>query len=339
MKAEENFNKKDLADYKSLSIATKSVIDSALERNIGVEILDEDKNIGLSKGKIEKRFYTSVTSDTDPVAIRISKNKISTYIQLSGHGVPVPDHTLVDIDGDVVKAAEKIGFPVVIKPAKGTHGGDGVFANIKDAAELEKVFKITEKISREYESNILVEKYHSGKDFRVLLVDYKLIHAIERVPAFVIGDGKNSIKQLINLKNKDPLRGDWYNSPLRIIKIDDEVKRILSRKKMTPGSILPAGRKIFLRKNANISMGGEAFDVTNDICKDTCRLLEKVARVIGLNIIGVDIICKDIRRPLTKNNGVIIEVNQNPGFAGHVYPTKGKPCNPGKYVIDMMFGK
>ncbi|EKD49308.1 MAG: cyanophycin synthetase [uncultured bacterium] len=332
----EYFSIEDFEKYKTSYLTTRSIIDEALRRNINVEILDRDKNIQLEKGGVIRRFYTSTTSLTDPVGIRIASNKESSRTLLKKNDVPTPQYVYLEFNEPLPQRLP-LKFPVVIKPAEGTSGGKGVFTNIENYSELKKHYSIVKKIAATHKSGILIEELVDGEDFRALVINFKDVKIIKRIPAHVVGDGKSTVKELLLRKNQDPRRGDSYSFPMFKIKMNDEVKRTLAKKELTFDSVPSSKETVFLRKNANLTTGGETNEITDTVPNETIQMCKKIAVAVNLNIVGIDIISQDISKPLSQNNGKIIEINDNPGFNGFLFPTKGKSYNPSEKIVQMLF--
>ncbi|MEX0720313.1 MAG: cyanophycin synthetase, partial [Balneolaceae bacterium] len=294
--------------------------------------LNNHSLLQLGYGKKQRRIQATMVDNTSSIGLDIAADKAVTKNLLSNMGIPVPKGFTAYTFREALKTAESIGYPVTIKPLTGNHGR-GITANIKNPDELEAAFNEAQKIM----DTVLVEEYLKGSDYRLLVIDGKLVAAAKRDPASVTGDGISTIKQLIDQVNADPERGIGHEKNLTQIKIDDITKRLLTQKQYSLKSVLPAGEKLHIKSAANLSAGGIAIDVTDEIHPATKAVAERAAKIIGLNIIGIDMIITDHRIPLSHKNGGIIEVNAAPGFRMHTSPSSGKPRNVGGAVIDMLF--
>lgn len=322
--------------YQKLNITTKAVLNAAIRRGIEVEYLTRG-NWELRSENVVRRIYTSSNSLTDPVGIRIAADKIATYEMLSKIDVPTPKYwkILKNIPEDIYKE-----FPVVAKPAKATHGGEAVYIDIKTKEKLEAAIDKVSIVCKKKKGNLpLVEQFVEGNDYRALVIDFDKVYLARRMPAFVVGDGKSNVSNLVEEKNNSDMRGVGYKYPLRAIVVDEDVENYLKEQGFTIDYVPQDGKLVYLRKNANISMGGEAFNVTNRVSSRNVETFKRIARWLNLNVVGIDIISPDISVDLEKNKGVVIEANENPGFSSFLFPTKGGSVDPGEDVIDMLFKK
>ncbi len=316
-----------------LGPSTRAIIVEAKKRGIPVTpIHPEWSMFQLGYGKELSNISATVTSKTSLLSADIAKDKYMTKKILADRGVHVPKGEIVTNMGDAVAAAKKIGFPLVVKPLD-SHHGHGVITNITRMEDVKLAFKVASRYSRK----IIVEEYVEGDDYRFLVINGKMVAAAKRVPPYVIGDGKRTIKELVDELNKDPLRGPGHENYLTIVKLGEEEINYLRHQGFRVTDVLPAGIKVYLRKNANLSTGGTAEDVTDDICPEIAREIERAARIIGLDVCGVDAIIKDSKKPLGRGNGAIIEINAAPGLRMHLRPTCGKPRNVAKAIIDHLF--
>ena len=267
-------------------------------------------------------------------SVDIACDKMLTKELLSICGIPVPYGKIVHTEAEAVKAAQNIGYPVVVKPQNGNQG-KGVSLNLKKNHEVVNAFNL----AKTYSHKIMVERQIRGRHYRVLVVNGRFCCAAERIPAHVIGDGVSSITQLVDMVNQDPLRGEYHEKALTKIKIDPIVKNVLARSGYTLDSVPPKGKFVVLRENGNLSTGGTAMDVTDEVCLENKHLAEKVAKVIGLDIAGIDITIEHISIPLEKSRGAVIEVNAAPGIRMHLYPSKGKSRPAAKAIAQMLFAE
>jgi cyanophycin synthetase len=315
-----------------ISLGTKIIISEFRERGYNVKKLP----IGTGIIEIYKNDKKIIMAGSDaPVNFALgssfAKNKYYSNYFCKVNKIPVPKHIVCNDLKQVKKAAKKIKFPVVIKPLNLAHG-EGVIVNIKNIKDL----LYESDIALEKYKTIAVEKYIRGRDHRLLVVDGKFVSSVMRIPATVIGDGKNSIKKLINIENKNPLRGVGYTKPLVKIEINDETKKLLIKNEYTLDEVPRKGEVIYLKETSNQSKGGETEVITDKVHKSYIKLAEKAAKVIGLKYAGVDIVTEDISKDNYGNLGKVIEVNSFPGIDMHQYPSRGKGDNVGKVIVDMI---
>jgi cyanophycin synthetase len=288
--------------------------------------------IQLGYGVNQKRIQGTITCSTGEFAVAIAGDKDKTKRMLDNAGVPVPRGVIIYSEDELKDAVEDIGYPLVTKPLDG-HQGKGASINIRQWKDAQTGFTEAQKFSEA----VIVEKFIAGFDYRLLVINGKFVAAAKRTPAAVTGDGKSSIKQLIDEVNKDPRRGIGHEKVLTQIHLDKDTETILENKKLTLDSILPHGEILYLKTTANLSTGGTATDVT-DICDEYNILMaERIAGIIGLNICGIDVMTTDIAIPLDEAGGAVIEVNAAPGFRMHISPTEGLARNVAEPVVDMLF--
>lgn len=329
-------NLKKEYQYNKLGPSTKSIIDEAIKNNIPYIRMNDNSLIQLGWCKNQKRIEASTTSNTSAIGEAIAKNKELTKKMLTSIGIPVPYGYLIEegknAEDDLLKYYNILGPPVVIKPYDGNHG-NGVTTNINNIDELKKAYKIANKIS-EY---VLIEKYIIGNDYRILIINNKFVAAAKRNPALVVGDGYSTIYQLIIKTNNDPRRGDEHTSELTKIIYDDAVSSYISEQGYTKSSIPEKNKIVYLRKNANLSTGGTAEDVTDIIHPTIINYAIDASIQIDIDICGVDIICKDISKPLEVQGGAFIEINSGPGLRMHIFPSIGKSRNVCEPIIKGLF--
>jgi cyanophycin synthetase len=321
-----------LAAKNKMGPSTRSIVDEAIKRNIPVIRLDDDSLVQLGYGSAQKRIEATITSNTSNIAVDLAGNKAATKNLLEANYLPVPKGRKFYQEEELQEIIDEIGFPVVIKPLDGNQG-KGATTDIRSFEEA----LIACKIAKDYGTQLICEKFIQGSDFRALVVNYKFQAAALRTPANVRGDGVHTVRQLINKANSDPKRGDGHENSLTKIKIDDLTINFLARQVLSLDSVLPMGKEVFLKPTANLSTGGTAMDVTDDVHPENVKIFERVARLIGLDICGIDIMATSLREPITQNGGAIIEVNAAPGFRMHLHPTEGQPRNVAAPVIDMLF--
>lgn len=312
--------------------STAAIIEAAKKRNIPCINLFNSGIYQLGYGKYGKIIEATVVHDTRCTAVDVACDKYITKLMLENQYIPVARGALVKTSLELLIQGEAIGYPLVLKPRYGNHG-KGVMVNIKNQQELIKAFK---ELKNNYR-DIIIEKYHKGNDYRICLVDGKIVAAALRIPPFIIGDGKQSVKKLIKNLNSDKNRGEDHEKPLTKIKIDESLMQTIAKFGYTINSILPSNEKLFLRENANISTGGVAVDCTDDICRENIEIFKRASETIGLNVCGIDVCAEDLSIPLIENNGIIIEINAAPGIRMHHYPWKGEKRDVGSAIIDMMF--
>ena len=317
---------------KALGPTTLSLAQEAERRGIPVLRLDDQSLVQLGTGRHQKRIRASITSLTSQIATDAAGDKDLTKSLLSAAGLPVPRGDVVRHAGDAVRAAERIGYPVVVKPLDGNHGR-GVSIDLSTPEEVTQAFEEAARHSR----RVIVEHCFKGKDHRILVVNGEVVAVAERVPAHVVGDGARSIEALVDEVNRDPRRGEGHENVMTRIKINDHARGILAKAGLSPESVPAPGRVVFLSDTANLSTGGTAVDRTDDIHPENALIARRAARTIGLDVAGIDFIAPDIARSVRETGGGIIEVNAAPGFRMHLQPSEGRPRNVARAVIDMLF--
>lgn len=335
-KAELEQDIQDLKDFwrdSSLGPSTEAIVKEAEKRGIPWMQLGARFLIQLGYGVNQKRMQATMTNSTGILGVELACDKEATKRILAASGVPVPKGTVINFLDDLEEAIEYVGgYPIVIKPLDGNHGR-GITIDIRTWEEAEAAYEAARQVSRA----IIVERYYVGRDHRVLVVDGKVVAVAERVPAHVVGNGRSSVAELIEETNLDPNRGDGHDNVLTKIELDRTSYQLLERQGFTLNSVPPKGTICYLRATANLSTGGIAVDRTDEIHPETVWLAQRVVKVIGLDIAGLDIVTTDISRPLREVDGVIVEVNAAPGFRMHVAPSQGIPRNVAGAVMDMLF--
>ncbi len=312
--------------------STGSLVEEAESRNIPFIRLNDQSLVQLGYGVHQKRIQATVTANTNMIAVDIAANKHATKTLLGDMGVPVPKgYKIRDVE-ELESTLNSIGYPAVIKPLDGNHG-KGATVGI---TTLEDAVVAFEK-AKEYSRQIIVEKQLIGSDFRALVVNNQLIAVAKRIPAHVIGDGKSTVQELIDKTNADPRRGYGHENVLTHIDVDGQTLRCIRSSGYAIDSVLPAGEELHLKTTANISTGGTAIDCTDEVHAENVFLFERIARIIGLDVAGVDVIAPNVSEPLSENGGGIIEVNAAPGFRMHLSPSDGIGRNVAEHVIDMLF--
>ena len=315
-----------------LGPSTGSIVDAAVQRNIPYRRMTEGSMVQFGWGSKQKRIQAAETSDTSAIAEAIAQDKELTKKLLAAAGVSVPIGEVVTNADDAWRAAQKIGGAIVLKPKDGNQG-KGVVANIQTEQEVRAGFEVTQAFGRK----TIVERYLPGADYRLLVVGNRLSAAARREPAQVVGDGKHTIAELVEKENQNPLRGDGHATVLTKIRFDDIALAHLASSGLTPKYIPNTGERVLLRNNANLSTGGTASDVTDDVHPDVAASAVAAAQMIGLDIAGVDILCEAIYKPLEQQGGGIVEVNAAPGLRMHLKPSYGKSRPVGEDIINMMF--
>jgi cyanophycin synthetase len=320
------------AQRREFGPSTASLVHAAEERDIPWLRLNRYSLVQFGHGRYQQRIQATTTSRTSNIAVDLAGDKEETNGILRDLGLPVPRQMIVRSSRDAVRAAKRIGLPVVIKPLDGNHGR-GVAINLKTDEEVENGF---EKAS-EHGRTIIVESYIEGFDHRILIVDGELVAAAKRVPGHVVGDGKHTIKELVDSVNEDPRRGVGHEKVLTRLEFDDQAERLLAKLGYDQSTVPAQGEEVYLRSTANLSTGGTAIDVTDIIHPDNREMAVRAIKAIGLDIGGVDFLTKDITESYRDAGGGICEVNAGPGFRMHVAPSEGTPRDVAGPVIDMLF--
>ncbi|WP_193197208.1 cyanophycin synthetase [Nostoc sp. MG11] len=335
-KAELEQDIQDLKDFSrdaSLGPSTEAIVKEAEKRGIPWMPLEARFLIQLGYGVNQKRMQATMTDNTSILGVELACDKEATKRILAAAGAPVPRGTVINFLDDLQEAIEYVGgYPIVIKPLDGNHGR-GITIDIRSWEEAEAAYEAARQVSR----SIIVERYYVGRDHRVLVVNGKVVAVAERVPAHVIGNGRSTIAELIEETNLDPNRGEGHDNVLTKIELDRTSYQLLERQGYTLNSVPPKGTICYLRATANLSTGGSAVDRTDEIHPENLWLAQRVVKIIGLDIAGLDIVTSDISRPLRELDGVIVEVNAAPGFRMHVAPSQGIPRNVAGAVMDMLF--
>lgn len=325
---------RDLAQDVCLGPSTRSIVDAARKRKIPVRRMNTGSLVVLGHGNRQHRIQAAETDQTSAIAEGIAQDKQLTKTLLKAVGVPVPYGREVSDAEDAWSAAERIGLPVVVKPLDGNKGR-GVTVNLNRREDVMTAYQS----ARVESSEVLVEEFIPGKDFRLLVVGNKLVAAACREPAHVVGDGVHTVQDLIDQENTNPLRGDYHALPLSKISVDVISQNLLSEQRLTLESVPPAGMRVLLRRNANLSTGGTAVDVTDQVHPEIARAAEDAARAVGLDVAGVDIVAQDIGTPLEEQKGGVVEVNAAPGLRMHTHPSQGTPKPVGDAIVSTMFAE
>lgn len=326
---------KDLAAKASLGPSTETLIKEAESRDIPWFHSSARAMIQLGSGIHQKRVQATLTDRSSILGVELACDKEGTKKTLRDAGIPVPRGTLIHYLDELQEAIDEVGgYPIVIKPLDGNHGR-GITIDINSWEEAKEAYDAATTASKT--RSVIIERYYKGRDHRVLVVNGKLIAVAERVPAHAIGNGRSTIQELIDETNRDPNRGDGHDNVLTRIQVDRISMQILERKGYDLDTVLKDGEICYLRYTANLSTGGIAIDRTDEIHPENLWMAERVAKMIGLDICGIDVVTSDISQPLRDNDGVIVEVNAAPGFRMHVCPSQGLPRNVAAPVMEMLF--
>lgn len=324
---------RDLDEDERLGPSTGSIVKAAIDRDIPYRRLTRGSLVQFGWGSKQRRIQAAEIDSTSAIGESIAQDKELTKQLLRCAGVPVPIGKVADNVEDGWRAALEIGLPVVTKPFDGNQGR-GVTVNIVSRDHFEIVFAVAQNYSRK----VIVEKFIEGHDYRVLVVGDKLVAAARREPPHVIGDGVHTVRELIDIVNSDPRRGEGHGTSLTKIRIDNIVHSRLAVQGYAIDSVLPKGARAVLRNNANLSTGGTATDVTDDVHPETAARCIQAAQMVGIDIAGVDVVCQNIGLPLEEQSAGVVEINAAPGLRMHLDPSFGKGRDVGKAVIETMFG-
>ncbi len=322
------------AQRKEFGPSTGSLVKAAQERDIPWIRLNSGSLVQFGHGKYQKRIQATITSETKHISVEISCDKEDTHNLLNDLGLPVPQQRMVYSAREAVRAAARIGHPVVVKPLDANHGR-GVSINLNSDEEVEAGFAEAKEHSRS--RAILVESFITGFDHRMLVVNNKLVAVAKRVPGHVVGDGTHTIAELVDIVNEDPRRGIGHEKVLTMLEIDNQANRLMENAGVTEETVLPDGEVFYLRSTANLSTGGTAIDLTDVVHPDNRDMAERAIMAVGLDVGGVDFLIDDITKSYKDIGGAIVEVNAAPGFRMHVAPSEGQPRDVAGKVIDMLF--
>ena len=317
-----------------LGPSTGCIVEEAAKREIPYIRLNKQSLVQLGYGVNQKRIRATIASTTSNIAVDIAGDKEETKNLLGEAQIPVPGGTVIRTPEDLDDAIDKFGYPLVIKPINGNHG-KGNTTNIVNREQALKAFET----ARLYGRNVIIERFIDGFDYRILVINNKFICAALRTPAAITGDGIHSVQALIDETNKDKRRGYGHEKVLTQITVDQSTKQMLSEKGYSLESIPSEGEQVLLKLTANLSTGGTSADATDEVHPTNIFMCERISKIIGLDICGIDIIAKDLRTPITENGGVVLEVNAAPGFRMHIEPSEGLARNVAEPVIDMLFPK
>lgn len=323
---------KEIRERVRLGPSTGSIVEEAVARNIPWIRLGRNSLVQLGYGVNQQRFQATITGKTSSIAVDIACNKEATKKMLEDASIPVPSGDIAVDEEDLEYIIKKIGYPIVIKPLDGNHGR-GQSINVRDWETAKIGLEHAKKVSRK----VIVEKYITGYDFRVLVINHKLVAAARRVPANVVGDGVLNIQQLIDKENLDPRRGYGHENVLTEIEVDKDTTELLDKLGYTLETIPQKGEIVYLKSTANLSTGGTSIDVTDMVHPENVTMCERISKIIGLDVCGVDIMAENLTQPLKESGGAILEVNAAPGFRMHLAPSEGLPRNVAAPVVDMLY--
>lgn len=321
-----------------LGPSTRAIVDAATRRGIPWSRVGEDSFVQLGYGKQRHFIQAAMCEQTSAIAVETAGDKEFTKVLLRQVSIPVPRGEVIRTEEDAVGALDHIGVPVVVKPLDGRQG-KGVSLNISTPEQMKQAFAV----AREFSDKVLVEELFVGKNYRVLVIGGRMVAASERLPAHVVGDGQRTIAELIEIANKNPMRGEGHEKPLTQIKIDEIMTAYLRKAGLSLKDVPPVGETVLLRESINLSTGGTAKDVTDIAHPAVVEMCERAARIVGMDICGIDLVLRDISTPVEKSGvakpgGGIIELNAAPGLRMHLYPSEGKARDVGGAIIEMIYG-
>ena len=325
---------REIREDTRLGPSTGCIVNEAVKRGIPFIRLNKQSLVQLGYGVHQKRIRATIASTTSNIAVDIACDKEETKKLLGDAEIPVPRGTIIRSITGLEDAVAKFGYPLVLKPVDGNHG-KGATTNITNWEQAVKALEGAQRYGR----SVIAEKFIRGYDFRILVINYKFICAALRTPAAVTGDGEHNIQWLIDEVNRDPRRGYGHEKVLTQITVDDFTWKMLNDKGYTLETIPAKGEQVLLKSTANLSTGGTSTDVTDEVHPANIFICERIAKIIGLDICGIDIMAPDLRLPITENGGAVLEVNAAPGFRMHIEPAEGLPRNVAEPVVDMLFPK
>ncbi len=323
---------RELRESERLGPSTGSIVLEAQSRGIPWIRLNKYSLVQLGYGANQKRIQATVTSETSSIGVELACDKEDTKYLLEQAEVEVPRGDIISRESGLEDACRYVGYPLVIKPIDGNHGR-GITVDINNYEDALEAFNIAKEVSR----RVIVEKYITGEDYRLLVINNNFVAAAKRTPAHVVGDGKSTIEELVEEVNKDPRRGYGHEKVLTAITINDLTKTIIADAGYTVGSVLKEGERLILKDTANLSTGGTAEDVTDIVHPANVSMAERISKIIDLDICGIDVMTSDISQPLSDTGGAVLEVNAGPGFRMHLAPTSGLPRNVAAPVVDKLF--
>jgi cyanophycin synthetase len=323
---------KEIREDNLLGPSTRSIVEEAHSRDIPTIRLNKYSYVQLGHGVNQRRIQATMTDRTSAIGVEIADDKMRTKEVLEEAGVPIPEGENVEELQAALEAAHDIGYPVVVKPLVGNHGR-GITVNVNGEDDLMVAFEQAKR----FHDTVVVERYLPGFDHRVLVINGEFVAAARRDPASVIGDGRSTVQELIDELNEDPQRGFGHEKVLTQVKVDFMTKRLLSQMGMGLDTVLPQGEGLVLKSTANLSQGGTSTDVTDEVHPFVRHMAERIAQIIDIDIMGIDIIAPHLREPLEDTGGGVVEVNAAPGFRMHLAPFHGEPRNVAAPVVDILF--
>ena len=322
----------DLLEDVRLGPSTAAIVEEARRRGIPVRRLNSHSLVQLGLGKNLRRVQAAMSDYTSAIAVEIAQDKDDTRRVLGNIGLPVPrGDTARTLEG-ALEVAEEIGYPVLLKPLDASHGR-GISGRLTDEEGVRRAWPVAHEFSR----RVVVERYVEGRDYRVLVVDGRVVAVAERVPAHVVGDARMTVRELIAEANRDPRRGRGHTKTLTRLPDDSVTAEFLAARGLSRDYVPQRGERVMLRATANLSTGGTSIDRTDEIHPDNVTACEMAAHIVGLDIAGIDVLSPDITVPFRENGAVIIEVNAAPGLRMHTHPSEGKARSPGAAIIDMLY--
>ena len=325
---------RELREETRLGPSTACIVDEAAKRGIPYIRLNKSSLVQLGYGVNQQRIRATIAGTTSCIAVDIAGDKEDTKNLLESAEIPVPKGRIIRDEHELAEAIEKVGYPCVLKPISGNHG-KGATTNITTWEQAQSALEAAQKYGR----LVICEKFITGFDFRVLVINYKFVCAALRTPASVTGDGEHTIQWLIDETNKDERRGYGHEKVLTQIKVDAFTQKMLDEKGYTLETVPTEGELVILKPTANLSTGGTSTDITDEVHPSNIFMAERIAKIIGLDICGIDIMAPNLKVPITENGGAVLEVNAAPGFRMHIDPSEGIPRNVAEPVIDMLFPK
>ncbi len=315
-----------------LGPSTTAIVDEARRRGIPVRRMNSRSLVRLGLGRNLRRIQATLSDYTSAIAVEIAQDKDDTKQLLEAIGLPVPQGTVARSAEEAIETAQEIGFPVILKPLDASHGR-GISARLDDEAAIRQAWDA----AAAYSSRVVVEQFAEGRDHRVLVINGKVVAAAERIPAHVVGDGRSTVRALVEVANRDERRGYGHTKILTRLPCDEITEEFLARHGRTLETVPAEGERVYLRATANLSTGGTSIDRTDEMHPSNVTACEMAADAVGLDIAGIDVLTPDISVPFRENGAVIIEVNAAPGVRMHTHPTEGLPRNVGAPVIDMLY--
>jgi cyanophycin synthetase len=325
---------REIRENTALGPSTGGIVNEAAKLGIPYIRLNKYSLVQLGYGIHQKRIRATIASTTSNIAVDIAGDKEETKNLLGAAEIPVPRGTIIRSEEGLQDAIDSVGFPLVLKPVDGNHG-KGATTNINTYDQAVKALHAAQVYGR----SVICERFITGYDFRVLVINHKFICAALRTPASVIGDGEHTIEWLINEVNKDPRRGFGHEKVLTQITVDGFTQKMLEDLGYTIQTVPAKGELVLLKPTANLSTGGTSTDVTDEVHSANIFMAERISKIVGLDICGIDIMAPDLKEPITENGGAVLEVNAAPGFRMHIEPTVGLPRNVSEPVINMLFPK